>query len=280
MEYIVIVVFAFLGLWLLGNLLTTVGQDYFIFRPTRLRARESLHFAEQPQEVWLSTPARGRIHALWFRRPDSEGVVLYFHGNSGNVARWGHLHHYFRRFDYDFFVFDYRGFGKSRGKQNEALLQADAEAVYAYLRRYYPASCIVIFGRSIGSGPASYLASRAPARQLILETPFDSMPGLFYSYYPFLPRVFAFKYRFRNDRYLLRVQCPVLILQGQKDKVVPYTCAERLRPRLKASDEFIRIPEGRHNDLLIYDIYNQKMRNWLRASAGKNQTTKYPEEDE
>ncbi len=248
--------------WLLGNLLTGPLQDYFIFRPQKLAQDYTFDFqSTRMEEVWLDTPHRGGINALHFRQgaAAAKGVVLYFHGNASNLMRWGHLHHYFARFGYDYVVCDYRGFGKSAGPRSERALYADAQAMYQYVQMHYEPAQIVIFGRSMGSAFACRVAAESLVQRLVLETPFASMPNLFYTYYPFLPRVFMFKYRFPNRRYLAQVRCPVHIFQGTDDWVVPYTCAARLKSCLKPGDTFVSIPGGRHNNLLFYDIYNLKM---------------------
>ncbi len=255
------VVLTILLLWLLGNLFTYPLQDYFIFRPKRLEQNYAFSFNRSPEEVFIHTPHHGRINALHFRVDGTpRGVILFFHGNSDNIARWGHLYHFFGQFNYDYFVYDYRGYGKSTGRRNEHTMQLDAEAVFTYLKQQYPSEKIILFGRSLGSAFASKIAAENIVKALILETPFSSMRNLFYTYYPFLPKLFVFKYVFPNRRYLRHVQSPIYIFQGTKDWVVPYTCAARLKSSLKLDDAFITIPGGGHNNLIFYDIYNQKMR--------------------
>ena len=241
-----------------GNLFTGVLQDYFIFRPERLPADYTFSFRRPYKEVFISGEKGGRLNGLWFRQdilPEPKGVILYFHGNSGSLRRWGHLHFLFCRLGYDFFTFDYRGYGKSRGPRSEALMYQDAQTAYDFLCGHYPASQIIIFGRSLGSAFASWLASRAEARMLILETPFGSMRHLFRGYFPFLPPLFHFKYLFPNYRWLKQVSIPVYIFQGDEDLVVPFRVAASLQPYLKPGDRFFKIPGGSHNNLLYYDSY-------------------------
>ncbi len=252
------------GLLVLGNLLTYPFQDFFIFRPRRLGADAVIKFEQPFEELMLTTERGGRLHAAWFRKKESRGVILYFHGNSGNLSRWGNLYHYFFRYGYDFFIYDYRGFGRSRGYRNEQLMQQDARRVYDRLREAYAAEKIVIYGRSIGTAFATRLAADVPARMLILETPFASMPDLFYTYYPFLPRLFWFKYRFDNRRYLPEVNCPVYIFQGTDDLIVPFSSAAKLQTALKPDDHFFTIDMGRHNDLMVYERYHQKIEEILK----------------
>lgn len=246
------------GALVLGNFFTAVLQEYFIFRPERLRKDYAFRFERPFEEFTIASPGNGRLNALWFRQdalPEARGVILYFHGNSGSLRRWGHLHHFFCRLGYDFFTYDYRGYGKSRGQRTEAAMYQDAQAVYDFICPHYPPEKIVIFGRSLGSAFASWLASRAAARMLILETPFASMRRLFKAYFPILPPVFRFRFLFPNNRWLKKVSIPVYIFQGDEDLVVPLKVAQALKPLLKPGDEFFLISGGSHNNLLYFDRY-------------------------
>ncbi|MFN7118451.1 MAG: alpha/beta hydrolase [Saprospiraceae bacterium] len=249
--------------WLVGNLFTFLWQDYFIFRPQKLPQQYAYQFEQHFTEIFLDAPQGGKLNALWFKQLNAKGVILFFHGNAGSLQRWGHLHHFFQRLGYDYFVYDYRGYGKSTGKRSEHLMYEDALLMFEFIRQHYPENQIVVFGRSMGSAFASRVAVAGGVKMLILETPFYSMRNLFYSYYPFLPPVFLFKYPFFNHRYLRQVQCPIYIFQGTKDWVVPYKCAARLQKWLKPGDAFITIPGGGHNNLLFYDIYNRKLQEIL-----------------
>lgn len=254
-------------LWAMGNLFTGPLQHWFIFRPKKLPGDYAYHFTSQPEEIWLKTPQGGRINALWFKRSgeiSKKGVVLFFHGNAGSLARWGHLHHYFARLGYDYFVYDYRGYGKSTGMRNEQLLYQDALAVYDSLAKFYPSDQIVLYGRSLGSTFAARVAAARPAQRLILETPFYSMKDLFYTYYPFLPRLFFFSYHFPSHDYLCRARMPVVIFQGTADRIVPFASANRLKACLKQGDSFYVVPDGGHNNLVFYDIYNDAMEQLLK----------------
>lgn len=246
-----------------GNLFTGVLQDWFIFRPERLPADHAYSFCHPFEEIFLETPHQGRINALWFRKPESRGVVLYFHGNADSLRRWGHLYYVFFQRGYDFFVIDYRGFGKSSGSRTEANLYADAQAAYAFVRQHYAAENIVLYGRSLGSAFASRLAARQPVGRLVLETPFSTMGDLYHAYFPFLPRLFRFKYLLSNMDHLREVSCPVMVFHGTRDLVVPYKVAARIREALKPGDVFVTIDGGSHNNLLYFDLYNEELNRFL-----------------
>jgi uncharacterized protein len=252
-----------LGLVLSGNLLTYTLQFHVIFRPEKLDAALPFDFEDPYEEVWLHTPAKGRIHALWFHAPETcspRGVVLYFHGNAGALDRWGDIfRQQFRDYGCDLFIMDYRRFGKSQGPVSEKAFYADALAAYDFLEARYRPEDMVIYGRSMGTGLASHVAAHRKAREVVLETPFASMPDLFYTYYPFLPRLFLFQFRLDNRHWLASVRDPITILAGNEDYVTPLRCANRLRPSLKAQDRFVVIEGAGHHDLADFPAFRKEM---------------------
>ncbi|MBR9920415.1 MAG: alpha/beta hydrolase [Bacteroidetes bacterium] len=261
------------GVYILVSICTTWLQEWFIFRPERLKADYTFEFQKKLEEVWVDSPRTGgsrhadkqkdgKIHALWRKVPDSKGVVLYYHGNAGSLKRWGHLYNFFERHGYDLFIIDYRGYGKSKGKKSSDAMYADAEVVYDFVRKHYAPEKILIYGRSLGSAFALHVGAKFPARALVLETPFSSMEDLFYAYFPFLPRIFPFHFRFENRQNLEKVPYPVYLFHGTDDWVVPYRVASRLIPYLKDSDRFFTVIGGNHNDLLYFDLYQEEM-DWI-----------------
>ena len=120
----------------------------------------------------------GAIHALLLKTERPRGVVLYFHGNAGSLRTWGDIAPEFTSRGYDILIPDYRGFGKSTGQlRDEAMLLQDGMAAYAHLARHYPEGRIVVYGRSIGTGIAAYIARTERPGMLMLESPyFDLIP--------------------------------------------------------------------------------------------------------
>lgn len=261
MHILLIILLSLLGLLVLGNIFTYPLQHWFIMWP--VRHKESFEFTHQEDstEVWLEGPHNGQLNALHFHAPKAirKGVVLYFHGNSGSAEKWGNVADDFLRRGWDLFVPDYRGFGKSRGKRTQEILYQDARIAYAYLKKDFPAQDIIIYGRSLGSGIASNLATQVSARRLVLETPFASIPDLFYCYYPIFPPVFLFRYKFRNDKHLEEVSMPVIIFHGTKDRIVPYKSAAKLKKYMKEIDEFVTIFGGGHGDLVEYETFQKHL---------------------
>ncbi len=265
MEAVTLIVIGLLVVYGVGNLFTYSLQDYFILRPSRLRSEYRFSFNVPFTEMTLSTPGDGRINALWFRREEEQRpLVFYHHGNSGNLERWGKLSDYFDVLGYDLLIYDYRGFGKSRGRRSEALFYSDGEVLLDFAREYYKEEDIVLYGRSMGSGVASRLAAESKARMLILETPYHSIRKLFATYYPFLPTfLFVFKYRFPVYAWLDETSCPVYVFHGTRDYVIPYRCAKALKPHLKESSQFITVSGGGHGNLARYEVYQKRIREIL-----------------
>lgn len=255
-------------LWVMGILFTAVFQDYFIFLPEKLNPEYRYEFKEPFEEIFLDTPNQGKINALWFHAADStspKGVVIYNHGNKDNLKRWGYYHYYFRKLGYDFFSYDYRSFGKSRGPRNERNLYQDALFVYNKVLEAYPENKIIVYGRSLGATFACKMAAENNPAALILETPFSGMKDLFYTYYPPLPRIFSFKYVFDNKKLLPAVSCPILIFQGTRDRIVPLSSARQLQPFLKKEDKFILLKNGNHHNLMHFEKYGSEIEKFLRT---------------
>ncbi len=238
-------------------------QNELIFRPEVLPADFRFSFPQAFSEVNLPVDGAS-LNALHFRVPDPQGIVLFFHGNSGSLRRWGDVAESFTGRRYDSFVFDYRGYGKSTGKINsERQLHDDAERVYAYVRERYRAENIIVYGRSLGTGIAAQLAVRHTPKMLILETPYFSLKDLTATFYPYVPG-FLLKYPLRTDLALPNVKSPVYLFHGTHDAVVPYPSSERLLPLIASAKEMVTIPDGEHNGLRLTPTYNTALDRFLR----------------
>lgn len=252
--------------WLLANIFTGALQSRFIFRASRLPEGHDFSFVAPFAQVWLERPGGVRLHGLWFRAPQSRGLVLYFHGNKGHVGRWGHLHWRFRQLGYDLALFDYRGYGLSsdrlHGHAREADLLDDALAMYDWAAARYAPERIVVFGRSMGTAFATCVAAQRPVGKLVLEAPFRSMPELFRSWWKLPPGLFRFRFRFDNEARLPRVQAPTLIIHGTADELVPFDHGQKLASAKKEAT-FVPVPEGGHHHLWFFDRYQQAVEEFL-----------------
>jgi uncharacterized protein len=162
-------------------------QERLIFYPEVLAPDFTFTFPERFEEIALPSYI-AVISALYFKADHPTGIVLYFHGNAGSLRCWGAVAATFVERGYDVLMPDYRGYGKSSGRiASEQMLHQDAAVDYQYLLAHYPEDQIVIYGRSIGSGIATYLAKSHRPRLLILETPYFSLKEIVRQHYPFVP---------------------------------------------------------------------------------------------
>lgn len=256
-----------LALYFLPMIVLYLGQDEFVFQPQPLPAEHTYHFPFTFEELWLEPTGGPAINAIW-ARPESRparGVVLYFHGNRDHLERWGNELSPFLERDYAALAIDYRGYGKSEGDPTEEGLYQDGMLAYrwAVARGYRPEE-IVLYGRSLGSGVATYIAARADARLLILETPYNSIEGAIESRLAGLALPFSVAARFPNEEHLKRVDEPVRIFHGTNDQVVPYASARRLQPVLKPGDRFFSLHGADHHNVHEYRAYLRELDRMLR----------------
>jgi alpha-beta hydrolase superfamily lysophospholipase len=244
-----------------GNLLTGVFQAGFIFKPTRLRETHEYIFMEEFKEMTLPGAQGGTLNALLFpsAKTESKGLVIYFPPNHGNIERWGEANTIFTQGGYDFLVFDHYGFGKSKGQMTEANFYENARLVYRELTKRYKPENIILFGKGLGAAVAGKLATEVQVKRMIMETPFASVRDLFYSYYNWIPRLLAFKYKFPLYQFVQEISCPIIILHGTKDTLVPFSNTLKLQPLLKHSDEVITIHGGRNNNLYTFSEFHDAM---------------------
>lgn len=233
-------------------------QEKLLFRPTTLAQDYQFEFNHDFEEVFLNADDSAVINAIHFKVVNPRGVILYFHGNKGNLQRWGNITEYFVEKHYDVFVMDYRTYGKSTGQLKESLLYSDAQICYDYLLEQYQESVINVYGRSLGSTFATYVASINKPNQLLLETPFYSMTDVIASRLPVIPVKQVMKYEFPTYQFISTLACPVTIIHGTSDIVVPISSAQKLVRRLSSkSINFVTITNGLHNNLSDFKAYHQ-----------------------
>lgn len=240
-------------------------QEKIMFIPSVLPPGFEYQFNRPFEELFLKTDEGAVINALHFKAENPKGVLLYFHGNAGDLSQWGTLADFFVNLDYDVLMMDYRTYGKSTGKLDEGSFYRDAQACYDYLKNHYAASDIIIYGRSLGTGVAAYVASKNQAKLLILETPFYSMVDLAKSRFPFLPVNIILKYKFPTHRFIPTIECPVVIFHGTKDDLVPIKSGKKLFDIIpKSQGSFVEIQGGGHNNLLEFGEYRTSIRALLQ----------------
>lgn len=252
--------------YVLGGALFYVFQDRILFHPVSLKRDHQYDFKLPHRDVSIPLSGKSSMNVVQFQSTDTltRGVVLYFHGNKKNISWYEKYAPYFTREGYELWMIDYPGYGKSTGELSEATLYQWAEVLYRFARSRFPAQQLIIYGKSMGTGIAAYLASRDSCQQLILETPYYDFPSVVRQYLPIYPVGTLLHYQFPTHQYLTRTRVPVTILHGDRDGVVWYKNAKKLQKEFKAGDTLVTIQGGSHNNLFDYPETVQALKNKLR----------------
>lgn len=235
-------------------------QDKFIFHPKKLSEDYQYAFDIPFRQIDLPVNEDKNLSIVQFTVPDTirNGIVLYFHGNRENINRYAPFAKNFTRNNYEVWMMDYPGYGKSTGKRKEQILYEDALTFYKMAISKVAADSIIIYGKSLGTGIAAQLASVRDCKKLILETPYYSMDALAKHYFFFYPVVPMTKYSMPTYQHFEYIKAPIIIFHGTKDRVIPYKQAKRLALK-KNGTELVTIPKGRHNNLNDFPLFQQKL---------------------
>ncbi len=235
-------------------------QEKMIFLPESLPQDYSYSFSGNFEEINLKATDGAKLNALHFKVENPKGVILYFHGNAGDLSRWGIVVQNFVEMHYDVLVMDYRTYGKSTGKLSQKTLYSDAQLFYDELLKNYTEDEIVVYGRSLGTTFATYVASKNHPKQLLLEAPFYGLGEVASKRFPIYPVNWFLKFNFPTYQYLKEVSCPIAIFHGTDDIVVNYENSEKLsKIKTKGKLTFITIPAGTHHNLGDFEIYKRSI---------------------
>jgi fermentation-respiration switch protein FrsA (DUF1100 family) len=224
-------------------------------------AQAGLPFAEA-----VSIPSGGGTINGWFQAPQpGRPLIIYYKGNSGSFSEEHERFEQFVADGYGFLSFDYRGFPMSAGTISQASILQDALAAFDWAEQ--KGAPIMIWGRSLGSGPSTYVASQRDARALLLETPFLSAATVGSERYPYLPVALVMQDQFPVNQWILDVTEPVLVAHGTADQTIGVSNGERLYNLVPNKDE-LWIEEGAdHGDLWDRGIWGHAEPFFERAMA-------------
>lgn len=239
-------------------------QERFIFKPEKLKQDFRFRYDIPFREYFFDVEPGVRINGLHFYRDNPAGLILYFHGNTRSIKGWARYARDFYRYNYDVVLVDYRGFGKSTGPRGEKEMLSDMQFVYDTLVGTYPEHHIIVYGRSMGSGFASKIASDNKPRYLILDAPYYSFVKVVERFLPILPVRFVLRFHLRTDRWIRHVNCHTYIIHGTRDWLIPIRHSERLQQLNPHKITLIRIHGGGHNNLTRFDEYHNFMRDILK----------------
>ncbi len=246
------------------SVLVYVFQDKFIFRPEKLKQDFQFKYDIPFRELFFDIEPGIRINGLHFYREKPLGLILYLHGNTRSVKGWARYARDFYRYNYDVVLVDYRGFGKSTGKRNEKEMLNDMQFVYTKLAGEYGGDHLIVYGRSLGSGFATKIASENHPRFLILDSPYYNFTKVIERFLPILPIRYVLRYHLRTDKWILKVKCHTYIIHGTKDRLIPIRHSEALQKLNPQKITLIRIHGGGHNNLPRFDEYHNFIRDILK----------------
>jgi hypothetical protein len=228
-------------------------ENFFVFDPYRTLEAMPEGMGLQYRDAYFAAEDGETLHGWYFPNRNEGPVILFCHGNAGNIShRLDHVSRLLAK-GLRVFIFDYRGYGKSRGSPSEKGIYLDGVAAYDYLlqREDIPADVIVPYGHSLGGAVAIEIALARKVKALILESAFTSlreMAGsmvLFRLFSAFLPS------HYDNLEKLPRARVPVLVMHGEADELVPFSMGDKLYQAARAPRFFYAIKGAGHNDTYL-----------------------------
>jgi len=242
-----------------------IDQEHQLFRFKTLANDHVFDFKHPHEEILFDVDADTSLHAVMFYAKDPKGVIAYYHGQGVNIETKGHIvADIFVPRGYDVMIMDYRGFGKSRGMMTEKDLYDDTLVGYDYLKGRYGEKDIIVYGCSLGTSMATFVASQRSPKMLILESPYFNMIELGCYAKPYLPKwviTLILKYHMRTDLFMNSVTSPVHIFHGTRDRTIPYDFGKKLHNHINddVASQLITIEDATHSQIITHPLYHKTL---------------------
>ena len=266
---ILLIIFA--GLLLCLYLFYPRVEGFFIYYPEKPFETVPSDWQLTHEEVYFHTEDHMKLHGWFFPVRGNKPVVLFSHGNAGNISHRLENIRELLRYGIPVFIFDYRGYGKSEGSPSETGLYRDGVAAYDFLirERHVQAESIVLFGRSLGAAVAVHVARQRKVRSLILESAFTSTRDMAKAIPLFLPFSFLLPARYNNLEKIAGIRVPKLFVHGQNDEIVPLSMGRRLFAAAADPKFFYTVNGAGHNDTFVVggDAYFQTLAAFVENSG-------------
>ena len=228
-------------------------QPRMVYFPIKAMVATPAALGLSYEDVMLQSATGTTVHGWYLPGRDDARTLLFLHGNAGNISHRLDSLRLFNELGLNVLIIDYSGFGQSSGKPGEQQTYEDARRAWHYLTdaRGVAPRRIVIFGRSLGGGVATWLATQAQPGGLILESSFTSVPALASKYYPIFPVRWLARIRYDNASRLPKVNCPVLIAHSRDDEIVPIAHSRALFALAGGSKSFLEMRGGHNNGYMV-----------------------------
>ena len=239
-------------------------QEKLIFFPEKLDKGFKFSFDQKFEEINIQTKDHKLLNGILFKSDSPKGLIFYLHGNAGALNSWGEVAKRYTDINYDVFILDYRGYGKSEGSiRSQKQLFEDLQVAYNEMKKKYSEDNIVVLGYSIGTGPATKIASINYPKLLVLQAPYYSMIDMMRHTYPVIP-TFLLKYKFETNKYIKDCKMPIVIFHGDRDEVVYYNSSIKLKGIMKETDTLIILKGQGHNGITDNPEYIRMIENILK----------------
>ncbi len=226
-----------------------IFQEKLLFFPEKLDKDFKFSFYQRFEEINVKTQDNLFLNGLLFMSDSTRGLIFSLHGNAGSLNSWGEVAKTYTDLNYDVFMLDYRGFGKSEGKiESQEQLFQDTQIAYDKLKTKYNENKIIVLGYSIGTGLATKIAASNKPKLLILQAPYYSLSDMMQHYYPVIP-YFILKYKLETYKYIQQCNMPIVIFHGDNDEVIYYNSSVKLKELMKQSDKLVTLPGQGHNGM-------------------------------
>lgn len=205
------------------------------------------------EDVYLTTLDDERLHGWYVPATISRGVIVFFHGNAGNISHRLDSIGIFHQLGLDTLIIDYRGYGQSTGKTTEQGTYLDAQAAWSYLvdERGIAADQIIIFGRSLGGAIGAWLGAQHTPAAVIIESSFSSGVDMARRLYPFLPVRLITRLRYPVAEYASHLDCPVLVVHSRDDEIIPFAMGQSIYAAVKQRKSFLELRGDHNNGIFI-----------------------------
>ncbi|MBT8280176.1 MAG: lysophospholipase [Muriicola sp.] len=264
-----ILLFLFIA-YLLVSVLLYFLQDYLMFKPEKLPEDFQFYYENQiTEEYHVETRDGEVINGLRFKAKNPKGIVFYLKGNSKSIKGWGKFAVDFTRHGYDVLMVDYRGFGKSTGRRTQKAIKRDMQVIYNKIKEKVEEKYIILYGRSLGSGFAAKLASMNNPRMLILDAPYYSLRHVAKKYIPFMPLSLLLKFPMPTYKWLKYVQCPIHIIHGTDDHLIPYKSSIKLSKIKPEQTTLYTVIGGGHKNLNSFESYHKMLHDIITSKPEK-----------
>ncbi len=237
-------------------------QEKLIFFPQKTEKNYQYEFQQNFKELKIKTSDGKLLNALLFKADTTKGLIFYLHGNAGSLKSWGYVAKSYTDLNYDVFILDYRGFGKSEGRiSGEKQLFEDTQKAYNEMKNIYNEQDITVLGYSIGTGLAAKLASENNPNRLILQAPYYSFKYLVGHQYHF--PTFMLKYKLFTNKFLKHCKCPIVIFHGDEDSVINHNSSVKLKEELPDKIRLIILKGQPHNGITDNQDYKKELKTIL-----------------